>query len=38
LRSCDIKAIGDACKFTICRVTNRVNIAWTQTGRLSILN
>jgi len=39
LRSCDMNAIDDACKLTMkrCRVTNRVHIAWTQTGRPSIL-
>jgi len=33
-----VHAIGDACKFTMKRVTNRVHIAWTETSRHSILN
>jgi len=42
----DLFAIVEACKFTmkrwhtswICRVNNHVHIAWTQTGRHSILS
>ena len=38
MRSCDMNAIGDACKFIMKHVTHRVHITWMQTGRHSILN
>ena len=38
LRSCDMNAIGDAANHgKFASVTNRIHIAWTQTGRQSIL-